>query len=68
MKESGLIGLDGPNMELPNTELGGCPAGVNELAEDGGGPAGVVEGFDIANMFLPLPDRLSGVEGAGLEE
>lgn len=31
--------------ELPKMEEGGgCPAGVNELVDEGGGPAGVVEG------------------------
>lgn len=34
-----------PNWELPNTEEGGRSLGVNDLTEDGGGPAGVVEGF-----------------------
>lgn len=48
-------------------ELGGGPTGVKDFAEDGGGPAGVVEGFDMANMFLPLFALLSGVSG-GLEE
>jgi len=46
--------------------VGGAPAGVNEPAEDGGGPAGVVEGLFAPNekdLFV----FLSGVEGAGLE-
>lgn len=46
--------------ELPNMDEGGCPRGVKECAEDGGGgPAGVVEGLD-ARLLRP------GVEG-GLE-
>lgn len=48
-------------------ELGGGPMGVKDFAEEGGGPAGVVEGFDMAKMFLLLLDLLSGVSG-GLEE
>jgi hypothetical protein len=44
---------------------------VNEAAESGGGPAGVVEGFSArdGNAGLPLyrRDLESGVEG-GLEE
>ena len=34
-----------PTCELPKTVEGGIPAGVKIFAEDGGGPAGVVEGF-----------------------
>lgn len=68
-KDKGFIGLVVLNAELPNDE-GGCPAGVNDLDEDGGGPAGVVEGFEAAKekTLPPWPDRLSGVNGAGLEE
>lgn len=32
-----------PNWELPNVDSGGGSAGVKDAAEDGGGPAGVVE-------------------------
>jgi hypothetical protein len=32
-----------PNCELPKVEGGGGSAGVKDAAEDGGGPAGVVE-------------------------
>ena len=52
-----------PNWELPNAEDGGgMPFGVNEgrglrpRAEEGGGPAGVVEG-------MLRRERRSGVEG-----
>ena len=34
-----------PTCELPKTVEGGIPAGVKVFADDGGGPAGVVEGF-----------------------
>jgi hypothetical protein len=42
---------------------------VNDPVDDGGGPAGVVEGFEAPkeNRLLPLLDLLSGVAG-GLEE
>jgi hypothetical protein len=42
---------------------------VNEPVDEGGGPAGVVDGFEAPNgkLLLPLLDLLSGVEG-GLEE
>jgi hypothetical protein len=51
-----------PNCELPKTEDGGGPTGVNDKwCDDGGGPAGVVEGLDEKLR------RLSGVAG-GLEE
>jgi hypothetical protein len=42
---------------------------VNEPFDEGGGPAGVVEGFEAPNgkLLLPLFDFLSGVDG-GLEE
>lgn len=55
--------------ELPSTEDGGGPAGVNEPAEEGGGgPAGVVDGsVPPKKLLVPPPGRLSGVEG-GLEE
>jgi hypothetical protein len=46
--------------------VGGAPAGVNEPTEEGGGPAGVVEGF-VAPNEKRLLVFLSGVEGAGLE-
>lgn len=42
-----LLGRLVPDLrfELPKMEEGGgCPAGVNELVDEGGGPAGVVEG------------------------
>ena len=46
---------------------GGAPAGVKDLDEEGGGPAGVVEGFSL--KLFRVFERLSlpGVEG-GLEE
>jgi len=45
--DSGFTGLGVvPNMELFITEDGGRPAGVNEPPDEGGGPAGVVEGFE----------------------
>lgn len=42
---------------------------MNDPEDDGGGPAGVVEGFEAPkeNTLLPLFDLLSGVEG-GLDE
>jgi hypothetical protein len=42
---------------------------VNEPVDEGGGPAGVVDGFEAPNgkPLLPLLDLLSGVDG-GLEE
>lgn len=42
---------------------------MKEPFDEGGGPAGVVEGFEAPNGKLPLPlfDLLSGVDG-GLEE
>lgn len=66
---SGFKGLVVPSCELPNSdEGGGCPAGVKDPAEEGGGPAGVVEGFEALNtLFLPWLEFRSGVEG-GLEE
>jgi hypothetical protein len=69
-KDNGFIGFALLKVELPRKDEGGGPAGVNDFAEDGGGPAGVVEGFEAAKekMLLPWPDRLSGVDGAGLEE
>lgn len=68
-KDKGFMRFVVLNAELPNVE-GGAPAGVKDLAEDGGGPAGVVEGFEAANekMLPPWPGRLSGVDGVGLEE
>lgn len=57
-----------PSFELPKKDCGGCPAGVKDLAEEGGGPAGVVEGFEsLKILFLPLLEFRSGVDG-GLEE
>lgn len=53
-------------------EGGGAPTGVNEFVDDGGGPAGVVEGCG-RRLLVPRPRpsredrRESGVEG-GLEE
>lgn len=48
----------------------GAPAGVNDAADDGGGPAGVVEGLS-AKKEKPVPRDgfRSGVEGlpGGLE-
>ena len=50
-----------PSRELPKTDEGGGPKGVNEGADDGGGgPAGVVEGLEAKLREWP------GVEG-GLE-
>ena len=42
---------------------------MKEPFDDGGGPAGVVEGFEGPKAKLPLPllDLLSGVEGGLLE-
>lgn len=42
---------------------------MKDLAEDGGGPAGVVEGFDIPKElgFVSYRVRASGVDG-GLDE
>lgn len=42
---------------------------MKEPFDEGGGPAGVVEGFEAPNgkLLLPLFDLLSGVDG-GLEE
>lgn len=41
---------------------------MNDPAEDGGGPAGVVEGlFDAAKEKILLV-RFSGVDGVGLED
>ena len=42
---------------------------MNDPEEEGGGPAGVVEGFEVPkeNILLPLSDCLPGVEG-GVEE
>lgn len=47
-------------------ESDGAPAGVKVAADDGGGPAGVVEGYSPMKE-KPLSDLLSGVDGAGLE-
>ena len=44
---------------------------MKDAAEEGGGPAGVVDGlFEAAkeNKLLLFPNLLSGVEGSGLEE
>lgn len=55
-------------MELPRYDSDGAPAGVKEACEDGGGPAGVVEGQSPRNeKDIPFLDFLSGVDGAGLE-
>ena len=59
--------------EPPRIEDGGGSTGVKEPAEEGGGPAGVVEGLDARKLEEPrLWVRLallSGVEGiGGLEE
>lgn len=52
-------------IELPINDAVGAPAGVKLPADEGGGPAGVVEGSSKVNGFLrPLPrELLSGVEG-----
>ena len=48
-------------MELPRNDGEGAPAGVNEWLEEGGGPAGVVDG-SVPKLNLPLPRGFSGVE------
>lgn len=41
---------------------------MKEACDDGGGPAGVVEGIAPKNeKVIPFFDFLSGVDGAGLE-
>ena len=50
-------------IELPRYEAEGAPAGVKLPAEDGGGPAGVVEGSLPRNGFDRPREFLSGVEG-----
>lgn len=52
--------VDPPGNELPKTDEGGAPAGVNDCAVKfvGGGPAGVVDG-----MSFLLPRWPSGVDG-----
>lgn len=51
--------------ELPNVDGGGGSAGVKDAAEDGGGPAGVVEKwFDI---FPNSGRSLIGVWASGVE-
>jgi hypothetical protein len=69
-KDNGFTGFAALKAELPRYDDGGGPAGVKDRVDDGGGPAGVVEGFEAPKekMLLPWPDRLSGVDGAGLEE
>ena len=69
-KDNGFTGLGALAVELPRYDDGGGPAGVKDPADDGGGPAGVVEGFEAAKekMLPPWPDRLSGVDGVGVEE
>lgn len=69
-KDSGFTGFAALRVELPRYDNGGAPAGVKDPVDDGGGPAGVVEGFEAAKekILPPWPDRLSGVDGAGLEE
>jgi len=59
-----------PSRELPKA-VDGRPAGVNDAAEEGGGPAGVVDGWleipaksELGKACFPLT---GGVEG-GLEE
>ena len=61
--------LDAFGGELPNLEEGGLPAGVNDIKDEpGGGPAGVVDGFEAKLLAKGLLFRLlSGVDG-GLEE
>ena len=48
-------------------EAEGAPAGVKVAAEDGGGPAGVVEGL-LPKLKRPDADRepRSGVDGGSL--
>lgn len=42
---------------------------MNDPIDEGGGPAGVVEGLEAPNKpFLPLLDLLLGVEGGGLDD
>lgn len=55
-----------PSCELPKSVGGGAPAGVKDLEDEGGGPAGVVEGLSakLKDGFEDL--SLPGVEG-GLE-
>ena len=59
-----------PNMELFILDDVGNPAGVNEPPDEGGGPAGVVDGFEAPKAYwlLPLYELLFGVDGGGLEE
>lgn len=65
-KLRGFVSVIPRMKELPMYESDGAPAGVNEAAEDGGGPAGVVEGLSARNE-KPVPrPLLSGVDGAGL--
>lgn len=52
-------------MELPRYEAEGAPAGVKLAADDGGGPAGVVEGWSSKRNIPPREVR-SGVDGGGL--
>jgi hypothetical protein len=44
-KLRGLVSVIPCIMELPKNEAVGAPAGVKEATEEGGGPAGVVEGL-----------------------
>jgi hypothetical protein len=53
--------------ELDKKVSDGAPAGVKEAAEDGGGPAGVVEGSFPKSEFPPPLEFLFGVRGAGLD-
>lgn len=55
-------------MELPRYDSDGAPAGVKEAWEDGGGPAGVVDGLSPRKAKdVDGPESLPGVDGAGLE-
>ena len=40
-----------PSCELPKIDDGGGSAGVKDPTEEGGGPAGVVEGFGAKEVF-----------------
>lgn len=59
-------------MVLLRKEGEGSPAGVKDAADEmveGGGPAGVVEGWSTLepNEVAPFLELLSGVEGVGEE-
>jgi hypothetical protein len=54
-----------PNWELPNVAAGGGSAGVKDAAEDGGGPAGVVENW--FDMSVNSRRSLNGVCASGVD-